>query len=66
MNRQIRVFSYLDVLCVGGLQLLSEVWIRLQDLDHLSEIPVVVQARVLVVQTHGPYQNDSRRKIDTH
>lgn len=37
----------LDVLCVRRLQLLSEVRVRLQNLDHLSEVPVVVQARVL-------------------
>lgn len=29
------------------MQLLSEVGVRLQNLDHLSEVPVVVQARVL-------------------
>lgn len=37
----------LDVLCVRSLQFLSEVRIRLQNLDHLSEVPVVVQACVL-------------------
>lgn len=37
----------LDVLCVCCLQFLSEVRVCLQNLDHLSEIPVVVQAGVL-------------------
>lgn len=37
----------LDVLCVGCLQFLSEVRVCLQNLNHLSEIPVVVQACVL-------------------
>lgn len=39
--------SDLDVFAVGRLQFLSEVRVRLQHLDHLSEVPVVVQARVL-------------------
>ena len=37
----------LDVLRVRRLQLLSEVRVRLQNLDHLPEVPVVVQAGVL-------------------
>lgn len=37
----------LDVLCVCRLQFLSEVRVCLQHLDHLSEIPVVVQTSVL-------------------
>lgn len=37
----------LDVLCVCCLQFLSEVRVCLQNLNHLSEIPVVVQASVL-------------------
>lgn len=37
----------LDVFGVCCLQLLSEMRVRLQNLDHLSEIPVVVQPGVL-------------------
>lgn len=37
----------LDVFCVCCLQFLSEMRVRLQNLDHLSEVPVVVQAGVL-------------------
>lgn len=37
----------LDVFCVCCLQFLSEVWVCLQHLNHLSEIPVIVQASVL-------------------
>ncbi len=37
----------LDVLCVCCLQFLSEVRVCLQNLNHLSEIPVIVQASVL-------------------
>lgn len=37
----------LDVLCVRCLQFLSEVRVCLQNLNHLSEVPVIVQASVL-------------------
>lgn len=37
----------LDVLCVCCLQFLSEVRVCLQNLNHLSEVSVIVQASVL-------------------
>ena len=43
---------YLDVVHVGGLQLLPEVRVFLQILDDLPEVAVVVQPRLLETQAH--------------
>lgn len=43
----------LDVLCVCCLQFLSEVRVSLQNLNHLPEVPVVVQAGVLQERHKG-------------
>lgn len=47
VSRTTDLDANLDVLCVCRLQFLSEVRVSLQNLDHLSEVAVVVQARVL-------------------
>lgn len=64
-ENQEKIGTDLDVLCVGCLQFFSKVRVCLQNLNHLSEIPVVVKASVLQERTGYSQQTESKLMCTT-